>query len=69
MYLDACVRYAFARANGEVWDEYLRRAEKINEEMKNSTTSRQEKKEKMTKLREGLGPHLFNFFDMHQCWN
>jgi hypothetical protein len=62
------VRYAFARANGEVWDECLRRIEQINDELKNSTSTRysKDRNEKMTRFREEIGPRLFNIFDVRQ---
>jgi len=69
---DSAMRYAFARANGEVWDECLRRVEQVGEEARNSTPPMSwQAKEKMTKVREvlereGLGPSLFNIFDVRQ---
>lgn len=66
--LDASVRYAFAQANGEVWDECLRRMEQINEELRNSMSTRysQDRKEKMSRFREEVGPRLFTVFNVHQ---
>lgn len=62
------IEYAFARASGEVWDEFLKMKEQINEEAKNSTPpmSNQEKKERVSEISKGLGPRIFEVFDIRQ---
>ena len=62
------IQYAFARASGEVWDEFLKMKKQINEEAKNSTPpmSNQEKKERVTEISKGLGPRVFEVFDIRQ---
>jgi hypothetical protein len=62
--------YAFARVSGEVWDEYLKMMEQIDGETENSgptaPMSSQEKAERVSELHKGLGPRLFEIFDMQQ---
>lgn len=62
------IEYAFARASGEVWDEFLKMKEQINEEAKNSTPpmSNQKKKERVSEISKGLGPRIFEVFDIRQ---
>ena len=62
------IRYAFARASGEVWDEFLKMKKQINEEAKNSTPpmSNKEKNERVSEISKGLGPRLFEVFDIRQ---
>ena len=65
---DSHTRYAFTRASGEVWDEFLKMKEHINEEAKNSTPpmSNKEKNERISEISKGLGPRLFEVFDIRQ---
>ncbi|KIM36365.1 hypothetical protein M413DRAFT_292228 [Hebeloma cylindrosporum] len=64
------LRYTFARVNGEVWDECLRRTEQIDEELGTRDSSwiryGKDRKEKIAKLREELGPRIFNVCDVPQ---
>jgi hypothetical protein len=67
---DSHARYAFARAHGEVWDEFLKMKEQINEEGKNSkppmSNHWQERTETVSEIPKGLGPRLFDIFDIRQ---
>ena len=65
---DSHVRYGFARASGEVWDEFLKMKKQIDEEAKNSTPpmSNKEKNKRVSEISKGLGPRLFEVFDIRQ---
>jgi hypothetical protein len=65
---DSHVRYAFARARGEVWDEFLKMKKQIDEEAKNSTPpmSNKESKERVSEISKGLGLRLLDVFDVRQ---
>jgi hypothetical protein len=62
------IEYAFSRASGEVWDEFLKMRKQINQEAKNSTPpmSNQEKKKRVSEISKALGPRIFEVFDIRQ---
>ena len=62
------VAYAFARASGEVWDEFLKMTDHVNEGAKDSTPpmSTKEQKERISEIFKGLEPPLLEVFNIQQ---